>query len=323
MPPRPCRLPILAALAALGGIAGGDAYASCGQAFCVVNTNWAMQGVPADPGSSRLDLHYEYINQDKLRQGSRAISATEDSGDTLEKRTLNHNLVASYDYMASNAWGFSVTAPLQKRIHDHIADPSGAATDEKWDFTKLGDVKAMANYRVTNDDDPLNHFGLQFGLKLPTGSHTVANADGTRAERALQPGSGSTDVIVGAYYTHRGLSAGSAWFAQATHQQAALTRDDFRPGDVTSLTAGYRQPLVGALAGTIQANALFKRRDAGAQAEPELSGGRYVFVSPGLSYAASPAVQLYGYAQLPLYRYVNGVQLTADRAFVAGLTIQF
>jgi hypothetical protein len=315
-------LSLLSLFAAMGTVMGG-AHASCGQAFCVVNTNWAMQGVPSDPESSRLDLHYEYIDQNKLWQGNRKISAADDTADTRENRTLNHNIVATYDYTASNAWGVSIAVPLQQRVHDHITDPTGTASYEKWDFTEMGDIKLMASYNITNDEDPLNNFGLQFGLKLPSGSRTVANGDGTRAERALQPGSGSTDVIIGTFYTHRGFGVGSTWFAQGTHQQAVMTRDDFRPGGVTSLTAGYTQPLAGALAGTLQLNALFKARDVGAQAEPDLSGGKYVFISPGLRYAASKSVQIYAYAQLPIYRFVNGIQLTADLAFVGGVTIRF
>lgn len=317
--PRPSPLLLLP----LALFATGNAQASCGQAFCVVNTNWAMQGVPADVDSSRLDLRYEVINQNQLRQGKRNISPAEDDGDTVERHTFNRNLVASYDYTFSERWNLAVSVPLQQREHDHVADPSGAASYEQWNFTKLSDVKALASYRFANEEDPLNHFGLQFGVKLPTGSHSVANADGTRAERALQPGSGSTDAIVGGYYTHRGLSAGAAWFVQGSQQQAVSTRDDFRPGSVTSLTVGYRQPVSTALSATVQANALRKGRDSGAQAEPDLSGGRYLFLSPGLSYALTQSTQAYAYAQLPLQRNVNGIQLTASRAVVAGLTLQF
>jgi hypothetical protein len=44
-----------------------------------------------------------------------------------------------------------------------------------------------------------------------------------------------------------------------------------------------------------------------------------VFLSPGVSYAVGQSTQLYGYLQQALYRDVNGVQLTARRAFVFGL----
>ena len=43
-------------------------------------------------------------------------------------------------------------------------------------------------------------FGLQFGIKLPTGKFDVANDEGEVAERSLQPGSGTTDAILGAFY---------------------------------------------------------------------------------------------------------------------------
>lgn len=315
------RLGILS-LCALGAVAG-NAQASCGQAFCVVNTNWAMQGIPSDPGSSRLDLRFESINQTKLRQGNKSISASEVDEETLENRTSNRNLIATYDYTFSNDWGFTFAAPLQKRVHEHTVDPTTNPVDEKWDFTRLGDVRALANYNIVSDDDPINRFGFQFGFKLPTGSYKVSNSDGVRAERALQPGTGSTDVIVSAFYTHRGVSTGSAWFAQLGYQQAALTQDEYRPGSQTSFTAGYNQPLVGALTGTLQLNALLKNRDSGANAEWDLSGGRYVFISPGLNYAVSNSIQIYAYAQLPIYRYVNGVQLVADYGFVGGAAIQF
>ena len=37
----------------------------------------------------------------------------------------------------------------------------------------------------------------------------------------------------------------------------------------------------------------------------------------------TPRLQAYGFVQLPLYQYVNGVQLTADWALAAGLSVRF
>jgi hypothetical protein len=39
--------------------------------------------------------------------------------------------------------------------------------------------------------------------------------------------------------------------------------------------------------------------------------------------AASCGSAFYSFVQLPLYQYVNGVQLTADWAFVAGASVRF
>ena len=47
----------------------------------------------------------------------------------------------------------------------------------------------------------LSFFGLSFGLKLPTGEFDVRNAMGALAERSLQPGTGTTDLLLGAFYS--------------------------------------------------------------------------------------------------------------------------
>lgn len=65
-----------------------------------------------------------------------------------------------------------------------------------------------------------------------------------------------------------------------------------------------------------------KRSDHGSEAEPESSAGRYLYASPGISYAIAPAAQVYAFYQVPVYRHVEGVQLTANRALVIGLSGQ-
>jgi hypothetical protein len=68
---------------------------------------------------------------------------------------------------------------------------------------------------------------------------------------------------------------------------------------------------------------LWRGRDRGAEAEPEDTGGTSLFLSPGVSYSIGKAINLYGFFQVPLYQYVNGVQLTADWAVAAGLSVRF
>ena len=73
----------------------------------------------------------------------------------------------------------------------------------------------------------------------------------------------------------------------------------------------------------LQLNTLWKDRDRGANAEPEDTGGTYVYLSPGISVAIGQRTQLYGFVQLPLYQRVNGVQLVADWSVAAGLSYLF
>jgi hypothetical protein len=300
----------------------GMAHASCGSAFCVLNTNWATQGVASEPGSARLDLRYEFVDQKHLRSGGKQISASEDTGDTTELRTINRNLLTTLDYSFSNNWTISASAPGVTRSHSHINDPTGAATLESWNFTNIGDARVLGYYRLDNPEPTLNH-GLIVGLKLPTGDYQVKNGDGAVAERALQPGTGSTDLVVGGYYSGPGWHMDSSWSVQGLVQQSVATKDGFTPGTQYLLNLGYRYPINDSLQALAQINTLIKTRDTGVNAEPELSGSKTVFLSPGLSYSLTHDVQLYGFLQLPVYRYVNGTQLSADWSLIVGMTMRF
>ena len=315
-----CMRSLIGAMAALFG--AGVSHASCGSAFCALDTNWSTQGVANEPGTVRLDLRYEFIDQKHLRSGSRQISASADTGDTTELRTTNRNLLATLDYALSKNWTVSASAPIVSRSHSHIADPAGAASLEAWNFSKIGDFRLLGFYRLDNPDPDVN-YGLIMGLKLPAGDYRVRNADGTVAERALQPGTGSTDLVLGGYYSGPGAYLDSSWFAQALAQQAAATKDGFKPGAQYLLNLGYRHPLSESWHALVQVNASVKARDAGVNAEPDLSGSNTVFLSPGLSYALSHDAQIYGFVQLPVYRHVNGVQLSANWALIAGVSVQF
>ena len=151
----------------------------------------------------------------------------------------------------------------------------------------------------------------------------MANADGAVAERMLQPGTGSTDAVVGGYYSAPGFGEDSSWFAQILYQQPVSIKDEYKPGSQLQLNVGYRLPFAGDWQALLQLNGMIKGKDSGANAEPDVSGSRTLFVSPGLAYSITHDVQLYSFVQLPLYRYYNGVQLAVDWAAVAGVTVRF
>jgi hypothetical protein len=304
-------------------LAAQATFASCGSAYCTLNTNWDTQGLPSDPGTIRFDLRYEFINQNRLRSNKSPLSPENDTSDTLEQRTANRNLLASLDYTVSKDWAVSVAAPFVRRTHDHVSDPANNPAFETWRFSKSGDARVLGYRRFADAEDPFISYGLIVGVKLPTGTFRVRNNDAVLAERSLQPGTGSTDLVWGGYYTRPGFQDDSNWFAQALLQRATRIKDEFRPGDQVSLNTGYHLPFAGSLSGLLQLNGIYRKRDDGVNAERELSGSRSWFLSPGLSYVLTPKTQLYGFVQLPVFRQVNGVQLSAERSFVAGMSVRF
>jgi hypothetical protein len=304
-------------------VATGVAQASCGSAFCVLDTNWSTQGVAAAPGTARLDVHFEFVDQKHLQSGTKRISQADDTADITELRTINRNWVSTLDYAFTKNWTVSASLPVVSRSHSHIADPTGAATFEKWDFTRAGDARVLGYYRFDNEKNPVVSYGLTFGLKLPTGSTRVSNGDGAVAERMLQPGTGSTDAMLGGYYSAPGIYQDSSWSIQVLYQQPVSIKDEYRPGKQFQLNFGYRHPLGQEWQALLQINSLIKGKDSGANSEPDLSGSRTVFLSPGLAYSITHDLQLYSFLQLPIYRFYNGIQLSVDWAFVAGATMRF
>jgi hypothetical protein len=315
--------PLFFALAAASGME--DAHASCGSAFCMVNTNWNLQGVAVEPGL-RLDLRYEYINQDQPMSGSDKVGVGQIPRHHDEVKTINRNYVATLDYTIDDRWGVLATLPVLDRFHVHIHNHGGAKLPEQWDFTELGDVRVLGRYQWRSEDSAahkLNFYGVNFGLKLPTGEIHVRNAAGDLAERTLQPGTGTTDLLLGAFYSQLLGHYDSSWFIQGLWQAPLNSREDYKPGQRVSFDVGFRYEATGKLGLMIQLNALYKGRDSGAQAEPDDTGGKFVFISPGISYAVAKNFQVYGFVQKPLYQYVNGVQLTADWSALVGVSARF
>src|SRR6476620_1254919 len=92
------------------------ANASCGAAFCTVNTNWTSESAMTSAGSS-FDLRYEYIKQDQPRSGTDKVAVGQISHHHDEVETLNRNLVATYNRTFESGWGLSVTTPIADRDH--------------------------------------------------------------------------------------------------------------------------------------------------------------------------------------------------------------
>jgi len=294
-----------------------SAQASCGSSFCSVNTQWESQGAWSEPGW-RFDLRYEYLDQGQLRSGRHKAEpdGTPGSMTTDELSTLNRNWLASVDYTVNRHWSVSLQLPYVDRNHRHVFNDVTPVT-ETWSITGLGDARAIAAYRISLDQGAI---GLRAGVKLPTGRTKETNSDGALAERVLQPGTGTTDAIAGFYYYRKLQGDATTLFVQFLWQRPHDVYQSYAAGEHLTADIGLRYALTLNTSAMLQLNLQSKGRDHGLNAEPDESGGRYAYLSPGISHTFGPRLQAYGFMQLPVYQYVNGTQLTPDWAVVAGLS---
>lgn len=302
------------ALVALPGTA--PACSSCG---CNLSADWVGQGLVSSPGFS-ADLREDFVDQGDLRTGSRRatpadIAAARAAGQEIEGRTVNRYTTASLNYNPDSRWGFSLQLPWVLRTHATEQFDGIAYAPLFSRGNSLGDIRLVARYQGFAG---LPGTGVLAGLKLPTGNTRDTFSDGSALDRSLQPGTGSTDGLIGLYGAGA-LDRDFDWFAQAVFQSALVTRDGYRPGNSLNLNAGLRYMSLGALAPQLQLNYLDKTRDGGVSGDPAATGGRLLHVTPGVGYTLSPRLSLFANVQLPLYQHVNGLQLATTANYSLGL----
>ena len=302
-----------------------SASAACGSAFCTLMTDRFAQGTGDAHLGWSADLRLESVAQTQLRSGTHNIDSSQVTGeDAIERRTTNQNLVTTLNYGVDADWSLTLRAPVVRRHHSHdlIDVATGlASTTEQWRFTQLGDVQLLARRQLLSDDVS-TAFALFGGLKLPTGATRITNSDGARAERALQPGTGTTDAVMGLAARHV-LGGADAVVGQVGVSVALNKQEGFRPGARFEGSVGWSHAFSPDWGTVLQVNAQRRASDGGAQAEPLNSGSTTISLSPGVTVSVGRSSTIYAYAQVPVYQRVKGIQLVPRSLFAVGWTGDF
>ena len=304
------------------------ACATCG---CTLSADAAM-GYAVIPGW-RLNLETDYIDQDQLRGGTAKASPSQVvndpsnpalGGGEIEKQTINRYVTLGVIYSPSSEWNINVLLPYVERGHTTYGvqsspySPTDTAPDEVSGarVSGLGDIKLIGNYQGILAS---RNLGLQLGIKLPTGAYgTRVNFSsgpnaGSALDASLQAGTGSTDIIVGAYY-YQPVSVNFEAFINGQYQAAVAHRqdepgNDFQPGNSATVSFGLRYAGTPLVVPQLQINLSHKSADEGALADRPDTAGTVAYLSPGISVRILPKLHLFGVVQLPVYSKLDGYQL--------------
>jgi len=327
------------------------ACATCG---CTLSTD-AATGYSTASGW-RINVDYTYIDQNQLRHGSgkaspqQVVDQPSDpslGGGEIEKGTVNRyiNLGATYRFNAD--WGVAFILPYVIRSHDtygtqlapYTADETAPDQVSGAHVAGIGDLKVIGDYQGFL---PTHNFGVQFGVKLPTGHYGGQTADGNfvgqpttfhsgpglgqSLDSSLQAGTGSTDLIVGAYY-FQPVSQNLDMFVNGQFQAAVREQMDrpganYRPGNLASASFGLRYEAHANWVPQLQINLFHHGADQGAFADAPDTAGTVAYLSPGISASLSKNLQFYAFVQLPVYSHLQGYQLFPHWAGTVGLSMK-
>lgn len=314
--------PIL--LTALATLPAGSAWA-CASCGCSINSDWQVQGLATTPGWS-LDLRYDVLDQNTLWSGSGTISPTaaavavnpQTGGPAeVERDTNNHYLTATLDHSDGRAWGVSLSLPYINRNHSTLGVGSDGVTFDPANGAYVSSASGLGDVRLTGRYFGFaveKNIGLTVGLKLPTGAHHQLASDGTTVvDPGLQRGTGTTDLLLGAYRFGQ-VSPAWEYFAQAGVQMAlnssGMAGGSYKPGNSLNLSLGAHYVGLPSIIPMLQLNARAAKADSGQAADTFATGGTLVYLTVGAALPVSRRFSPYVNLQVPVYQRLNGIQLT-------------
>lgn len=287
-------------LSILLSLVPAEAFAcACGCSIFDVGTSSL---IPSGPGGTMF-LEYDFLDQTKNWSGDSSAPAANNT----DKRIRSDFWLAGGQYMFGEDWGAMAEIPYTERS----LTTTDAGPQEIFRHASLGDIRLMGVY---SGFEPDMSSGVMFGVKLPTGNHTFAHFDPD-----VEIGSGSTDIMLGAFKTGALATNGSwSWFGQALWQHEIATQGGYTPGSELNAAGGVSWndlPQAGAIKITpvLQVLAARRGRDGGAVGDPADTGYTRVLVSPAVE-AQLDSWKLYADVELPIYQHVNGNQLVAPAA---------
>lgn len=265
---------------------------------------------PTKPGGT-VFFEYDYVNQKRNWNGTTSSPETENE----DKNIRSSFMTIGARYMFDRSWGVMASVPYW----DRNVKSDGGSGVESFSHDGIGDIRLKGVYSGFSAD---MSSGVTFGVKLATGDHNDANFS-----RDTQIGSGSTDLLLGAY--HMGaLMPGKPWnwFANAEWDQPVVTQDDYRPGSEVNAGIGlyYNGWTIGStrIAPVAQVIGTTRLSDRGAAAETDNTGYERVLLSPGIE-VDTGEVRIYTDVAFPVYQHVNGNQLIAPVLFKLNVSRHF
>lgn len=278
-------------------------------------------GVPNEgKGVFIVNLSYDYNNLNTL------LAGTEDFNDDSRER-ITHSSLLSIGYGLTDKLSLEAlfswvnqSREIRQFGNTDVTETSG-----------IGDAVFLVKYAFPNPLGKFSLLSLGLGAKAPLGASDMKTDSGIQLTADLQPGSGAWDGI-GWLSVSKGLNIrpSANVFGTMTYRLTGTNNSylngnaSYTFGNEVIINAGYIDEVV--LLNTLMNPVLgLKYRKAGSDEiedrEIPNTGGEWIFLRPEVHVLLWQNIYLNTSFEMPLYSYVEGIQLTPTYRFSLGMTL--
>lgn len=266
----------------------------------------ALQSGPASLGTLDVGIFYEFYRLEGNLNGSREAPDPQDRVSDLHLGNL------SLGYAPWSRLSFRAIVPYARRSREQtLSTPTVQRRDELRGLG-LGDISLVGLVGIlsTRGVRPYE-LSVGVGVKLASGTSNQSRS-GVRLPLDLQPGSGSTDLLLtsyGQYYRWPGWNL----FAGHVLRLTGTNDEGYRFGNELQVFVGTGRELSQSLGLTAELRYRHASADARHGIAVTSTGGNRVFIAPGVSFKAGQGGPLFLVSGLlPVYERVTGTQMATD-----------
>lgn len=274
-----------------------------------------------EPGSFYIQLAYDYNFLNDLYSGTDFIN--DKSRERLTQTVLLQTIYPITKKFSVN--GLFTYVSQQRTIF------ATTGSTNKTQTSGIGDAVILFQYTLFSD---LKR-GLTFamGPKIPIGKFDATDDEfGIVLSPDLQPGSGSFDAIMGTSYQEAHLFnvVGLGLNVSASYRYTTPARrfdgdNKYRFGNEALVSVGLvKNVLVKTIGFSPSVFARYRNTSADRIDKSDVpgTGGNWIYLNPGINIELSNKLAINGSAEIPLYRNLNGTQLTTSYRFNVGLAFK-
>jgi len=296
-----------------------------GQACCSAGTPLlsSLEVSATKQGEVQLSANYEYNFLDDVLSGSDEIEGV--------RKRISQSVLFESSYGISKRFSASALISFNQQQRS-LNSRNSSSSFEEVTTRGFGDAVFLLVYDLL----PMNigsqrQISAGVGIKIPTGVSDLAQ-NGFLLPADLQPGTGAWDGIF-LLYLFQGIvpSSRTGVFINMSYrftgisdrfEQTQSSFDEYKFGNESVFTTGISHGFISRMNASLLLRYRHTEADRNELDDIPNTGGQWLYVVPGTNYQIGRyAIGLA--AQLPIYRKLEGIQLTTSYTFSASLHYNF